>query len=87
MYGALANSEPNLTHWTVEIADECQQSILTVIFPMHFKIMKYRAQVNGAHALQRRLAKYWNENPIYRSRSVVKSHDRSRTNHSQTQMQ
>ena len=56
MYGGLADFEPDLRRWTVEIENECQQSVMTVIFPADFEITRGRAQPSGARALQERLA-------------------------------
>ena len=55
MYGGLANFAPDFRRWTVEIADEDQRSIMTVIFPANFEKRSTGAQLIGARALQERL--------------------------------
>jgi hypothetical protein len=71
MYGAFASAGPDLSHWTVEIADDSLRPVMTVIFPAHFEITKDRVQLGGARALQDRLETYWNEISPFPIRSVA----------------
>ena len=55
-FSGFADREPDLRRWTIEIADDCQRSVVTVIFPAPFEKPRTIARINGAHALLQRLA-------------------------------
>ena len=60
MMGGLASCPPDLRRWTVQIADDCQRSIMTVVFSDNFEKPRPCAnQVDCARALQERLAFGW----------------------------
>lgn len=61
MFGGFARSQPDLGRWTVQIADERQKPVLTVIFPAHFEKRNAIERLNGAHVLHRRVATSSNE--------------------------
>lgn len=56
-YGAFSNLEQHMKHWTVEVVDNNERPIITVIFPNHFDADKRKCgcQVGGAHLLQQYL--------------------------------
>ena len=60
MFGGLADSEPDLRRWMVEIEDDFQRPIMTVVFPAHFVVEK-REAASGARALLERLTLRWEQ--------------------------
>jgi hypothetical protein len=58
MFGGFAKCQPDLRRWTVEITDERQEPVLTVIFPANFKKTgDIERGLNGAHSLQESVAR------------------------------
>ena len=80
-FGGFADREPDLRRWTVEITDDCQQSVITVIFPSTFEKSRAIARNNGAHGLLERLAMVWQESrPPYQAHSEPRGdHNRARS--------
>jgi hypothetical protein len=72
MVGAFARCEADLRRWTVQVTDECQRPVMTVIFPAEFEKRRAFDKLNGARALQVRLATRWNENLCFQVRSGAK---------------
>ena len=68
MIGGLASCPPDLRRWAVQIADECQHSVMTVMFSAEFEKRRAADHVDGARALQERLATRM-ESKNYSSRS------------------
>ena len=60
MFGGFAKCQPDLRRWTVEITDERQKPVLTVIFPADFK-KRSDVWVNGARILQHRVSTWSDE--------------------------
>jgi len=56
MIGGLASCPPDLRRWTVQITDECQHSVMNVMFSAEFEKRRAADHVDGARALQERLA-------------------------------
>jgi len=56
MFSALADCVPDLQRWTVDVADENQPAVLTVIFPAHSLACQRKSVLaGGARALLQRL--------------------------------
>ena len=71
MIGGLASCPPDLRRWAVQIADECQHSVMTVMFSAEFEKRRAADHVDGAGAFQERLAIRWNQK-TFLSRSELK---------------
>ena len=71
MIGGLASCPPDLRRWTVQITDECQHSVMNVMFSAEFEKRRAADHVDGARALQERLATRM-ESKNYSSRSKLK---------------
>lgn len=72
MVGAFARCETDLRRWTVQVTDEFERPVMTVIFPAEFEKRRAFDKLNGARALQARLATRWNENLCLQLRSAPK---------------
>ena len=56
MMSGLAIRAPDLQRWAVQVVDQRQQSIMTVIFPSEFEKRRVADHFDGARAVQERLA-------------------------------
>jgi hypothetical protein len=76
-FSGFADREPDFRHWTIEITDDCQRPVITVIFPAPPENPRANAS-SGARELQQCLALALQEyTPPYHASSAPRD-DRNR---------
>jgi hypothetical protein len=71
MIGGLASCLPDLRGWTVQITDECQHSVMNVMFSAVSEKRRAADHFDGARASQERVATRWYQKTFV-SRSELK---------------